>query len=324
MPAPAPSNQTVSFLRRRFAEVGIEPHARHGQNFLIDLNLVRLIVERAELDDHDVVLEVGTGTGSLTGMMASRVAAMVTVEIDARLYQLAHEELFGLTNVVMLQQDALRNKSHFDDRVLAAVRDQLAAGPDRRLKLVANLPYSVATPVIANLLSAPIVPHSMTVTVQKELADRIAAHPGTRDYGALSVWIQSQCQVELVRVLPPTVFWPRPKVTSAIVHIQVDEALRQRIPDREFFHDFVRSLFMHRRKFLRGVLQGRWKAELGKSGIDQALAETELNPEARAEQLDIESILKLCDAFQRLVAGGPESKNETRKETEGTEGTENE
>ncbi len=310
MPAPAPSNQTVSFLRRRFAEVGIEPHARHGQNFLIDLNLARLIVERAELDDRDVVLEVGTGTGSLTGMMAPHVATVVTVEIDERLFQLAHEELFSLTNVVMLQQDALRNKSHFDDRVIAALRDQLATGPDHRLKLVANLPYSVATPVIANLLGAPIVPHSMTVTVQKELAERITAHPGTKDYGALSVWIQSQCQVELVRTLPPTVFWPRPKVTSAIVHIQVDEALRTRIPDREFFHDFVRALFMHRRKFLRGVLQGCWKAELGKSGIDQALTETGLNPEARAEQLDIESILKLCETIRRLAGQHGESEDE--------------
>ncbi len=282
--------------------MGIEPHARHGQNFLIDLNLVRLLVERADLGDHDVVLEVGTGTGSLTGMMAPHVAAVVTVEIDERLYQLAHEELFGLANVVMLQQDALRNKSHFDDRVIDALRDRLAAGADRRLKLVANLPYSVATPVIANLLSAPVVPHSMTVTIQKELADRIAAHPGTKDFGALSVWIQTQCQVELVRVLPPTVFWPRPKVTSAIVHIRIDEALRRRIPDREFFHDFVRALFMHRRKFLRGVLLGRWKAELGKSGVDQALAETGLNPEARAEQLDVESILKLCETIRRLAA----------------------
>ncbi len=306
MTAPAQSNQTVSFLRRRFAEVGIEPHARHGQNFLVDLNLVRLIVERAELEPRDVVLEVGTGTGSLTGLVAPRVAAVVTVEIDPRLWQLAHEELFALTNVIMLQQDALRNKSHFDERVLRAVSEQMAAGPDRRFKLVANLPYNVATPVIANLLSAPIVPHSMTVTVQKELGDRIAARPGTKDYSALSVWIQSQCHVEVVRTLPPTVFWPRPKVTSAILHIRVDESLRGQIPDREFFHDFVRALFLHRRKFLRGVLQSRWKAALGKSGVDQALAETGLNPEARAEQLEIGQMLALCETIRRMtaVAGG--------------------
>jgi 16S rRNA (adenine1518-N6/adenine1519-N6)-dimethyltransferase len=301
MPSPAPPNQTVSFLRRRFAEVGIEPHTRHGQNFLVDLNLVRLIVERAELEECDVVLEVGTGTGSLTGLMAPRVAAVVTIEIDPRLYQLAHEELFALSNVVMLNQDALRNKSHFDDRVIQAVQEQLAAGPDRRFKLVANLPYNVATPVIANLLSAPVVPHSMTVTVQKELGDRIAAPPGTKDYSALSVWIQSQCQVELVRVLPPSVFWPRPKVNSAILHITVDESLRARIPDREFFHDFVRSLFLHRRKFLRGVLQSRWKNELGKSGVDQAVTETRLNPESRAEQLTVEEMLALCETIRRMV-----------------------
>jgi 16S rRNA (adenine1518-N6/adenine1519-N6)-dimethyltransferase len=105
-------------------------------------------------------------------------------------------------------------------------------------------------------------------------------------------------------VLPPSVFWPRPKVNSAILHITVDEAQRARIPDREFFHDFVRSLFLHRRKFLRGVLQSRWKNELGKSGVDQALAETQLNPEARAEQLTIEEMLALCETIRRMT-GAP-------------------
>ena len=95
--------------------------------------------------------------------------------------------------------------------------------------------------MIANLLASPIVPRSMTVTIQKELADRITAQPGTKDYGALSVWVQSQCRVELVRVLPPSVFWPRPKVTSAIIHIEVDDAKRRRIADLAFFHDFVRG-----------------------------------------------------------------------------------
>src|SRR6202042_1773816 len=117
---------------------------------LIDQNLMRLIVESAQLRPSDVVLEVGTGTGALTAMIAPHVAAVVTVEIDAQLYQLASEELFGLSNVVMLGHDALKNKSTFDPRVIAALQEQLAGGPDRRLKVVANLPYSVATPVIAN------------------------------------------------------------------------------------------------------------------------------------------------------------------------------
>ncbi len=298
---PAPNNQTISYLSRRLSETGVDLRKRLGQNFLVDQNLVRLIATRAELTPDDVVLEVGTGTGSLTALVAPQVAAVVTVEIDARLFQLASEELGGCTNVVMLQQDALRNKSHFEPGVIEAVGEQLAVDSRRRLKLVANLPYSVATPVIANLLSSPIVPTTMTVTIQKELADRIAAKPCTKDYGALSVWIQSQCRVELVRTLPPSVFWPQPKVNSAIVHITVDEALRQRIADLDFFHSFVRSLFLHRRKFLRGVLLGSWKATLGKEGVDQVLDRVGLDPKCRAEQLEVEAILRLCDATAQAL-----------------------
>jgi 16S rRNA (adenine1518-N6/adenine1519-N6)-dimethyltransferase len=302
MPSPTRSNQTVSYLSRRFAEAGIRLNPRHGQNFLIDLNLMRLIVERAELTPNDVVLEVGTGTGALTSLMAPLVAVVVTVELDSRVCQLASEELFGFENVVMLAHDALKNKSTFDPRVIAALQEHLAAGPSRKLKLVANLPYSVATPVIANLLCAPVLPQSMTVTVQKEVADRMAAKAGSKDYGSLSVWIQCQCRVELVRNLPPSVFWPRPQVSSSIIHIEVDVRLRSRIPDLEFFHDFVRSLFFHRRKFLRSVLLSALKGRLEKPAIDEILAQTGLSPEGRAEQLDVGAILELAAAVRARLA----------------------
>ncbi len=141
------NNQTISFLSRRFDEAGIKLQHRHGQNFLIDLNLQRLIVDSAKLGAFDVVLEVGTGTGALTALMAERAAAVVTVEIDSQLYQLASEELFGLDNVTMLQQDALYNKNTISPAVLDAVREKLAGHPGRQFKLVANLPYSVATPI---------------------------------------------------------------------------------------------------------------------------------------------------------------------------------
>jgi len=300
MPAP-PSNQTISYLARRFSEAGIRLNTRHGQNFLIDLNLLRLLVERANLGPNDVVLEVGTGTGALTALVAPSAAAVVTVEIDPQLQQIAREELYGLTNVVLLRHDALKNKSNLDPRVMSAIREQLAAGPDRQLKLVANLPYSVATPILANLLASSIVPQSMTVTIQKEVADRIAASPGTKDYGALSVWIQSQCRVELVRILSPTVFWPRPKVHSAIIHIELDPQLRGRIPDLEFFHNFVRSLFFHRRKFLRSVLHSALKDRLDKPAIDEILAQTGLSPECRADQLTVETILGLSEAARAML-----------------------
>jgi 16S rRNA (adenine1518-N6/adenine1519-N6)-dimethyltransferase len=297
MPASA-SHQTISYLGRRFAEAGVRLNARHGQHFLIDGNLLRLIVERADVAERDVVLEVGTGTGALAALVAPRAASLVTVEIDEELHQLAREELIAHKNVVMLRCDALANKNSLNPAVIAAVEQELAAAPGRRFKLVANLPYNVATPVIANLLSAPIVPHSMTVTVQKEVAQRIVARAGSKDFGALSVWLQSQCRAEIVRTLAPSVFWPRPKVHSAIVHIEVDQARRAQIADLAFFHDFVRALFSHRRKFLRGVLAGAFKETLDKPAVERILAQVRISPESRAEQLELAAILRLSEALR--------------------------
>jgi 16S rRNA (adenine1518-N6/adenine1519-N6)-dimethyltransferase len=298
MPSP---RQTQSFLIQRFEEAGVRPQTRHGQNFLIDLNLLDLIVESADLGPDDVVLEVGTGLGSLTARMADLAAAVVTIEIDPRLYQLAAEQLADQANVVMLQQDALRNKNHLHDAVLHAVRDQLAAHPGSQFKLVANLPYNVATPILSNLLASEPTPVSMTATIQKELADRIVAAPGTKDYSALSIWLQAQCEIRIVRTMPPQAFWPRPKVNSAIVHLETSSDKRARIDDLAWFHDFVRGLFLHRRKFLRGVLIGIVGERLEKSAIDALLTDLQFPEGIRAEQLPVESFIALSNAVHRRI-----------------------
>lgn len=292
------TRQTKTFLLQRFREMGIRPATRHGQNFLIDLNLVQLIVDSAEITRDDVVLEIGTGTGSLTTLMAAQAAAVVTVEIDAHLFELASEQLIDLPNVTMLKFDALRNKNNFDDRVMDAVGEQLAAAPGRRLKLVSNLPYNIATPVISNLLLARHVPHSMTVTIQKELADRVIAVPSTKDYSALSVWIQSQATAEIVRVLPPSVFWPEPKVTSAVLRIVVDPVRRAAIGDLHYFHQITKALFLHRRKFLRANVLAAMKRHLEKDQVDAILNEMGFAADARTEQLDVATLIQLADKIR--------------------------
>ncbi len=289
------TRQTKTFLMARFREMGIEPATRHGQNFLIDLNLQQIIVDAAELTDADVVLEVGTGTGALTASMAKRAAAVVTVEIDGHLFELASEELLDCDNVTMLRQDALKNKNQFDARVMEAVGERLAEAPGRRLKLAANLPYNIATPVLSNLLLCEHVPHTMVATIQKELADRIVAQPWSKDYGALSVWMQCQAQTEIVRIMPPSVFWPTPKVDSAIVRITIDAERRASIPDLRFFHQFIRAIFLHRRKFLRANVVSALKQHLSKEQVDEILAEMKLNPDARTEQLDVPTLLRLTE-----------------------------
>jgi len=292
------SRQTKTFLMQRFREVGIQPATRHGQNFLIDLNLQQLIVDSADLSFRDVVLEVGTGTGALTALMAKRAGAVITVEIDGHLFELASELLLDYENVTMLKHDALKNKNQFDSRVMEAIGVELAKDPERRLKLVANLPYNVATPIMSNLLSCEHVPHSMVATIQKELGERIIAQPWTKDYSALSVWVQCQADAEIVRIMPPSVFWPPPKVDSAIVRIVVDAKRRSEIPDLRYFHQFVKAIFIHRRKFLRANVVAAMKKHLSKVEVDEVLETLDFKPDTRTEQLDVLTLLRLTELIR--------------------------
>ncbi len=222
-----PIRQTQSYLRSLFARRGIAPQRRLGQNFLVDLNIHEVIVKAAEIGPDDVILEVGPGAGALTGLMAALGAAVIAVDVDPAMVRLTSEAVAGLSNVRVLERDALAGKHVLDPQLLDAVRSALAVGPERRFKLVANLPYNVATPLITNLLVHPeLCPSLVVVTIQRELADRLVAPPSSSAYGAVSVLVQALAEVSLVRGLPPSVFWPRPKVESAVIAIRPDPARR--------------------------------------------------------------------------------------------------
>jgi 16S rRNA (adenine1518-N6/adenine1519-N6)-dimethyltransferase len=190
-----PPRQTASYLSKRLMAAGLRPVSHFGQNFLIDLNLIDLIARSAELRTTDVVLEIGTGVGSLTTRLSDNAGAVLTVEIDHNLHRLASEELGGRPNVKLLQCDALKNKNTLRPEIMENIRDAMnRIGDGARFMLVANLPYNVATPIISNLLHELPPPDRMVVTIQKELAERMCATPKTKDYSALSVWIQSLCK----------------------------------------------------------------------------------------------------------------------------------
>jgi 16S rRNA (adenine1518-N6/adenine1519-N6)-dimethyltransferase len=293
------NRQTKSYLISRFREMGISPATRHGQNFLIDLNLHQVIINAANLDDRDVVLEIGTGTGGLTELMAQRAAAVVTVEIDGHLFELASEHLIDYPHVTMLNFDALKNKNTFNPLVLEAIRKRLEEAPGRRLKLVANLPYNIATPVLSNLMACEYTPHSMVATIQLELGQRIVANPWSKDYSALSVWMQCQADCEIVREMAPTVFWPEPKVQSAIVRITTNPEKRATVPDLRYFHQFTKAIFLHRRKFLRANLVAAYKRVFEKPDVDAVMEELGLEADVRTEQLDVSTLLRLCEICRR-------------------------
>lgn len=296
--------QTRSHLMKLFAEHGFHPRGDLGQNFLIDLNIVQFVADQAEIGPNDVVLEVGTGTGGLTMFLAPNAAAVVTVEYDRNVFSLALPLLQEFPNITALNADALKNKNRINPEVLALVERKLAEGPERELKLVANLPYNVATPLIANLLASELPWSCMIVTIQMELALRMTARPKfASNYGALSVWLQSQCRVKLLKKLGPQVFWPRPNVESAIVSILPDPERRARIVDRTFFHDFVRDLFTQRRKHLRVVLHSQFRDKLERSAVDGILTDLGLAPNARAEELEVETLVTLGNrVFEHITA----------------------
>lgn len=295
------ARQTTSYLRDLFSKRGIAPQHRYGQNFLIDLNIHDTIVRDAEIGPDDVILEVGPGAGALTARMAELAAAVVAIEIDPAMAKLTGEATADFPNVRVLNVDALAGKHKIEPALIDNVRSGLAVDPGRRLKLVANLPFHIATPLITNLLlevDADVVPALMVVTIQKEVGERLLATPQTDAYGSLAATVQAVADVELLRILPPSVFWPQPKIDSAVVKIVPNAEKRAAIPDLPWFHDVVRKLFLHRRKNLRGVIHAFWRDRLSKPEIDAFLEDQGLDGQIRAEALAVEELIDLAEALR--------------------------
>ena len=308
-----PARQTTAYLKKLFAQVGFTIDARRGQNFLVDLNLLDLLERSAGITPSDVVLEVGTGTGALTERLARAAGRVVTCEIDTRLAQLARERLLTVDDiggdlvarVELVEGDVLESKHRFAPAVLAAIEEACSQASSGRFRLVANLPYCVATPIISNLLATPRPFDTATVTVQREMAERMTATAGTHAYNALSVWVGAQCRGEIVRILPPSVFWPRPKIESAIVHLTLDPERRVLIQDLGRFHDFVRDVFCHRRKLLRGVLvrmAGGKQNDAARDTVARVYKTMGFDESVRAEEISPDAFVRLEQAFSEEMS----------------------
>lgn len=287
--------QTRSYLMSLFQQHSINPRGDLGQNFLIDVNLIEFIVRSAELGPRDVALEVGSGTGGMTAFLAQDAGKVISVDIDKNMSMLTAEAVEGFDNVTLINDDILKNKNTLSPEICDVVRQQVASLPNGRLKLVANLPYSVATPVISNLLASDLPWERMICTIQWELGEKMAAEHTSSKYAALSAWIQSQATVRILRRMGPNVFWPRPKVDSAVVSIWRDREAAARIADRRFFQDFLRRTFSLRRKYIRSVLVGMYRRQLEKSDVDSLLAELGHSASERAEKMDVATLIRLSN-----------------------------
>lgn len=293
--------QTKRQIRDLLASAGVVPNRRLGQHFLVDLNLVRLLIDSADIGAADVVLEVGCGTGSITQALAERARHVVAVEIDRTLAEIARSQLAGADNVELICADALSSKGALNRDVVEAL-DRARESGRGRLLLVANLPYDVATAVMLNLVKGPVIADEMVVTAQKEVAERMEAGPNSKDYGTLSILLGATGQVRTLRVLKPSVFWPPPGVHSAIVRFVRDAAKCARIGAMTRLGDVV-SLFMgHRRKMLRACAKHAPDALGGRELWMELFERCAIDPTERPEALSPEQYVELANLCDRRAA----------------------
>ncbi len=285
---------TQSEIRELLDEEGLRPDHRYGQHFLVDGNLLELLVREADLLPTDVVLEVGAGVGNLTDRLVAEAGHVVAVEIDARLAPILERRLGEAENLDLRVCDVLADKHHVAPDVLEVARRR-AEETGGRLKLVSNLPYSAATPLVAELVADDNPPSLLVFTVQEEVAARLAAEPSTRAYGPVGVLVQALAEVTVLRRLAPSVFWPRPQVYSAMVRVWPSPGRRRRIADPGTFRGIVEGLFAHRRKRAPkslaladpdGASPETWATRLEDAGLD---------PQARGETYRIAEIIELAN-----------------------------
>ncbi|HBW13208.1 MAG TPA: 16S rRNA (adenine(1518)-N(6)/adenine(1519)-N(6))-dimethyltransferase [Proteiniclasticum sp.] len=256
-----------------------------GQNFLVDQNIVRDIVKGAGVTKEDFVIEIGPGVGTLTRELLKEAASVTAIELDDKLLPILKEELKDYENFHLIHGDA--TKVQLD-----------AVYPGKEIKLVANLPYYVTTPIITKILNDKVAFSSLTIMIQKEVAERMDAVPGTKDYGSLSVLVQYYCDTKIVRNVPPESFMPRPKVDSTVIRLTKLEKPRAYVKDEELFFKIVRMVFTMRRKTLSNNLKSMGYT---REFIEEVLEAAGIDLKARGETLSVEKFAELSNVIKERV-----------------------
>ncbi len=260
-----------------------------GQNFLIDQNILYKIVEAAGLDEDKGALEIGPGIGALTEKLAQTAGTVTAIEIDQRLIPILREVLEPYENVKVHHGDVLKVDLH-------ELFQQDFAGVSK-VSVVANLPYYVTTPILMKLLEEKLPLENIVVMIQKEVAERMAAAPGSKDYGSLSIAVQYYSEPKLVCIVPHTVFIPQPNVASAVIRLAVREEPPVSVEDEGFFFEVVQASFAQRRKTIANNLKSRFFAGEGRERLEQLLQEAGIVPSRRGETLSIEEYARLSNVL---------------------------
>ena len=257
---------------------------KFGQNFLIDTRVLEKIMDSAEITGEDCVLEIGPGIGTMTQYLAERAGRVVVVEVDRNLIPILQDTLSEYDNITIINDDILKVD------INKIVEEQNGGKP---IKVVANLPYYITTPIIMGLFESHVPLQSITIMVQKEVADRMQVGPGTKDYGALSLAVQYYAKPEIVANVPPNCFMPRPNVGSAVIRLTRYEQPPVEVQDEKKMFALIRASFNQRRKTLMNGLSNAHQLQLSKEKIAQALEEMELPLTVRGEMLTLEQFARL-------------------------------
>ena len=259
---------------------------KYGQNFLIDSHVLEKIMDAAEIGKDDCVVEIGPGIGTMTQYLAERAGEVVAVEIDKNLIPILTDTLADYKNVSIINEDILKVD-------LNRIVEEKNGG--RPVKIVANLPYYITTPIIMGLFENHVPVKSITVMVQKEVADRMQVGPGTKDYGALSLAVQYYAKPEIVAIVPPNCFIPRPNVASAVIRLTCHEKKPVEVKDEKGMFALIRASFNQRRKTLANSLSNAQNLSLTREQVTEALESMQLSPTIRGEALTLEQFAALAD-----------------------------
>ena len=264
---------------------------KFGQNFLIDTHVLDKIISAAEITKDDLVVEIGPGIGTMTQYLACAAREVVAIEIDKMLIPILQDTLSEYDNVTVINEDVLK----VDLNKLAEEKNG-----GRPVKVVANLPYYITTPIIMGLFENHVPLHSITIMVQKEVADRMRMGPGTKDYGALSLAVQYYAEPYLVANVPPNCFMPRPNVGSAVIKLTVHENPPVVVRDEQLMFRLIRASFNQRRKTLANGLNNSPELHYSKEQIAEAIERLGTSPSVRGEALTLEQFAHLADIFLEL------------------------
>ena len=262
---------------------------KFGQNFLIDSHVLQKIIDAAHITKDDFVLEIGPGIGTMTQYLSEHAREVMAVEIDHNLIPILKETLAGYDNVEVLNEDILK----VDIGKIAEEKNQ-----GRPIKVVANLPYYITTPIIMGLFEKNVPMDSLTVMVQKEVAQRMQAVPGTKDYGALSLAVQFYAEPYIVANVPPNCFMPRPKVGSAVIRLTRYKDMPIKVKNEKLMFSIIRASFNQRRKTLQNGINNSSALHFSKEQVVEALGEMELSPTIRGEALSLEQFARLSDLLE--------------------------